>query len=33
MSKKKVLRYLKKGLIRLHSSSLKPYLTDGNKKN
>jgi hypothetical protein len=32
MSKKKVLRYLKKGLIRRHSSSLKPYLTDGNKK-
>jgi hypothetical protein len=32
MSKWKVLRYLKKGLIRHHSSTLKPYLNDDNKK-
>ncbi|CAN6276081.1 unnamed protein product [Urochloa humidicola] len=32
MSKWRVLRYLKKGLIRCHSSSIKPYLTQGNKK-
>jgi hypothetical protein len=32
MSKWKILRFLKKGLIRRHSSSIKPYLTDANKK-
>jgi hypothetical protein len=32
ITKWKVLRYLRKGLLRRHSSSLKPYLTDGNKK-
>jgi hypothetical protein len=32
MSKWKILRFLKKGLIRRHSSSIKPYITDANKK-
>ena len=32
MSKSRIQRYLKKGLIRRHSSSIKPYLTDANKK-
>lgn len=32
MSKWKVLRYLKQGLLRRHSSSIKPFLTEGNKK-
>ena len=32
MSKSKIQRYLKKGLIRRHSSSIKPYLTNANKK-
>jgi len=32
MSKSKIQRYLKKSLIRRHSSSIKPYLTDANKK-
>lgn len=31
MSKWKVLRYLKKGLLRRHSRSIKPFLTEGNK--
>jgi hypothetical protein len=31
MSENKVIRYLKKSLIRRHSSSVKPYLTDGKK--
>lgn len=32
MSKARIQRYLKKGLLRRHSSSIKPYLTDANKK-
>jgi hypothetical protein len=32
MSKWKIQKYLKKGLIRRHSSSIKPYLTEGNKR-
>ncbi|KAL6842938.1 hypothetical protein ACP4OV_027251 [Aristida adscensionis] len=32
MSKWKVQRLLKKGFLRRHSSSIKPYLTDANKK-
>ena len=32
MSKWRVQRYLKKGLIRRHSSSIKPYLTQANKR-
>ena len=32
VSKAKIQRALKKGLIRRHSSSVKPYLTDANKK-
>ena len=32
MSKWKIQRLLKKGFIRRHSSSIKPYLTDANKK-
>jgi hypothetical protein len=32
LSKWKVIRLLRKGLIRRHSSSIKPYLTTGNKK-
>ena len=32
MSKWKVQRYLKRGLLRRHSSSIKPFLTEGNKK-
>ena len=32
ISKWKIQRFLKKGLIRRHSSSIKPYLTDANKK-
>jgi hypothetical protein len=32
ISKSRIQRYLKKGLIRRHSSSIKPYLTDANKK-
>ena len=32
MSKWKVIRLLKKGLIRRHSSNLKPYLTAANKR-
>jgi len=32
MSKWRVQRYLKKGLIRRHSSSIKPYLTQPNKE-
>ena len=32
MSKWRVQNYLKKGLIRRHSSSIKPYLTEANKK-
>ena len=32
MSKWKIQRYLKKGLIRRHSSSIKPYLTQANKR-
>jgi hypothetical protein len=31
-SKARIQRYLKKGLLRRHSSSIKPYLTDANKK-
>jgi hypothetical protein len=31
MSKWKIQKYLKKGLLRLHSSSIKPYLTESNK--
>ena len=32
ISKSRIQRYLKKGLLRRHSSSIKPYLTDANKK-
>ena len=32
MSKARIQRYLKKGLLRRHSSTIKPYLTDANKK-
>jgi len=32
ISKWKVQRYLRRGLLRRHSSSIKPYLTEGNKK-
>jgi len=32
MSKARIQRYLKKGLLRRHSSSIKPYLTDANKR-
>jgi hypothetical protein len=32
ISKSRIQRYLKKGLLRCHSSSIKPYLTDANKK-
>ena len=32
ISKWRVQRYLRRGLIRRHSSSIKPYLTEGNKK-
>jgi hypothetical protein len=32
MSKWKIQKYLKKGLLRRHSSSIKPYLTEANKK-
>jgi hypothetical protein len=32
MSKWKIQKYLKKGLLRCHSSSIKPYLTEGNKR-
>jgi len=32
MSKWKIQRYLKKGFLRRHSSSINPYLTDANKK-
>ena len=32
ISKSRIQRYLKKGLIRRHSSSIKPYLTNANKK-
>jgi hypothetical protein len=33
LSKWKVLRIMKQGLLRRHSSSVKPFLTEGNKKN
>jgi predicted site-specific integrase-resolvase len=32
ITKSRIRRYLKKGLLRRHSSSIKPYLTDANKK-
>ena len=32
MSKWKIQRYLKKGFLRRHSSSINPYLTEANKK-
>ena len=32
ITKSRIQRYLKKGLLRRHSSSIKPYLTDANKK-
>jgi hypothetical protein len=32
MSKWKIQKYLKKGLLRHHSSSIKPYLTEANKR-
>ena len=32
ISKSRIHRYLKKGLLRRHSSSIKPYLTEANKK-
>ncbi|BAT09674.1 Os10g0117400 [Oryza sativa Japonica Group] len=32
MSKWRIQRYLKKGLLRRHSSSIKPYFTEANKK-
>jgi len=32
ISKSRIQRYLKKCLLRCHSSSIKPYLTDANKK-
>jgi len=32
ISKSRIQRYLKKGYLRRHSSSIKPYLTDANKK-
>uniref|UniRef100_A0A0A9CWW4 Transposase n=1 Tax=Arundo donax TaxID=35708 RepID=A0A0A9CWW4_ARUDO len=32
ISKKKLLRYMRQGLIKRHSSSIKPHLTDENKK-
>ena len=32
ISKSRIQRYLKRGFIRRHSSSIKPYLTDDNKK-
>jgi hypothetical protein len=32
LSKWKVLRIMKQGLLRRHSSSIKPFLTEGNKK-
>jgi hypothetical protein len=32
MSKWKIQRYLRKGLLRRHSSSIKPYLTEANKR-
>ncbi|XP_066313617.1 uncharacterized protein [Miscanthus floridulus] len=32
ISKSRIQRYLKKGLLRRHSSSIKPYLTEANKK-
>ena len=32
ISKTKIHRYLKQGLLRHHSSSVKPYLTEANKK-
>jgi hypothetical protein len=32
ISKSRIQRYLKKGLLRRHSSSIKPYLTNANKK-
>jgi len=32
ISKWKLQRYLKKGLLRRHSNSIKPHLTDANKK-
>jgi len=32
ISKSRIQRYLKKSLLRRHSSSIKPYLTDANKK-
>jgi len=32
INKCRIQRYLKKGLLRRHSSSIKPYLTDANKK-
>jgi predicted transcriptional regulator len=32
MNKSRIKRYLKKDFLRCHSSSIKPYLTDANKK-
>ncbi|WVZ68325.1 hypothetical protein U9M48_017281 [Paspalum notatum var. saurae] len=32
ISKSRIQRYLRKGLIRCHSSSIKPYLTEDNRK-
>ena len=32
ISKSRIQRYLKMGVLRRHSSSIKPYLTDANKK-
>ena len=32
ISKSRIQRYLKRGMLRRHSSSIKPYLTDANKK-
>ena len=32
ISKWKIQKYLKKGLLRRHSSSIKPYLTEANKR-
>ena len=32
MSKWKIQKYMKQGLLRRHSSSIKPYLSEGNKR-
>jgi len=32
INKSRIQRYLKKSLLRRHSNSIKPYLTDANRK-